>query len=140
MYRDMIQAMERRDELLSALCIAEVCSSHGAPAESAAQAWRRIGQRFEFAELLEGLRSMPVNGHWEQLERDALLDELLEMRVGLTASVIQADDEKNWYRQRQAPVMDWGRIVAQYRAGDPHSFAFATLTVRKLANLLREGL
>jgi glutamate dehydrogenase len=77
--------------------------------------------------------------HWQAMERDALLDDVLTQQLELTARAINTQlTPTQWATKNSAFINDWQRVLADLRPGGSTSITLYSMTVRKLGDLTKQ--
>jgi len=77
--------------------------------------------------------------HWQAMERDALLDDVLTQQLELTSRAINAQlTPSEWAAKNSVFMRDWNRVLADLRPGSITSITLYSMTVRKLGDLTKQ--
>jgi glutamate dehydrogenase len=102
------------------------------------RSYGELGERLCLDRLITRIARHPATSHWQALERDALVDDLVSEQ-GRLAAVVQRDaagDVAAWMDTHQPLVDDWRRTIEDAAHAVP-DFALYALTARKVIDLGR---
>jgi glutamate dehydrogenase len=98
-----------------------------------------LGERLSLEWLIGRLTQYPAASHWQTMERDSLVDDMIMEQGRLAAQVFRdADgDVDAWLADHGALVDGWRRIIDDAQHAATTDFSLFAVTCRKLIDLGR---
>lgn len=107
-------------DVFSLLDIAQIAARSSQPAETVAQVYFNLSERFGIDNLLFAITALPRDDRWDALARSSLRSDVYGALAGLTAKVLRSTDASADISER---IDDWSKQNAEGQAR-----AHATLT------------
>ncbi len=100
-----------------------------------------IGQRLNLSWLTARLAQLPPTSHWQIMERDSLIDDMVTEQGRLAALVqSQCDGQVDpWLAQRPHLVTAWNAAIEAAQHANTQDFSLFAITCRKLIDLGRSA-
>ena len=133
---------------VDALPIIELCERTNVPPATIAPVYARIGELLDTDWLVGQLSDLAPTSHWQAMERDAIVDELLTHQGQICSrGVLEATGHgqgsdaigaklAQFETQRAPFVSAWREVVSDARRGGTE-FALYSMSARKLNELVR---
>jgi glutamate dehydrogenase len=122
--------------LALALTVAAAATRCGAAPTDLLETYTRLGGELQFDWLLERLAELPHESHWQAMERDALIDDMVMEQTRLAARVYATGGALDgWLAARPAFRSAWQQAIDDARQANVADFSLYAVTCRKLLNL-----
>jgi len=121
---------------LTVVTAAETCGT--TPVELV-DVYAEVGQRLHLSWLTDRLAQLPPSSHWQIMERDSLIDDMVTEQ-GRLAAVIQqttGGDVGAWLAARSGLVSAWDAAIDTAQHAGSQDFSLFAITCRKLMDLGR---
>ncbi len=131
----------RASRLADALSIIDAADTTGLDAIAVGEVFVSLSDRLQTDWLSDELASLTASSHWQAMERDALLDDVMTQQSLLAVSVLtDADgDLEAWLENRERFVSEWRRVIGDAQHTTQQDFSMFAMTCRKLGDLARLG-
>ena len=131
----------RASRLADALSIIDAADTTGLDAIAVGEVFVALSDRLQTDWLSDQLAVLTASSHWQAMERDALLDDVMTQQSLLAVSVLtDADgDLDGWLDSRARFVAEWRRVIGDAQHATQQDFSMFAMTCRKLADLARLG-
>ena len=126
-------------DLATALTVISAALSCGAEPRVLVQVYGQLGERLGVEWLIGRLALFPAVSHWQTMERDSLIDDLV-MEQGRLAAIAYrtcAGDVDAWLAVNQALVEGWQHSIEDAQHASTPDFSLYAITCRKLIDLGR---
>jgi len=124
--------------LTVALPIIDAADRVNGDVAAVAHCYAQIGQRLRLGWLSEQLAALPANSHWQAMERDSLLDDVITQQCSLAALVYgSGQDVDHWLAEQQTFCDNWQRVVDDIAHTGQLDFSMYAMACRKLIDLCR---
>ena len=129
----------RAARLADALAIVDASDATGKDVAVVGEVFVRLSDALHTDWLSDQLGVLDSSSHWQAMERDALLDDVMTQQGRLAVSVMaEADGDLDaWLGQRADFVSEWHRVIGDAQHAPQQDFAMFAVTCRKLADLGR---
>jgi glutamate dehydrogenase len=136
---DLAKRSAKASRLADSLPIIDASDATGASAVHAAEVFVSLSDRLGTDWLAEQLASLAPASHWQSMERDALLDDVMSQQGLLAADVLtHADGDVDSYLSDRAQLAaDWRQTILDAQQGPQQDFSMYAMTCRKLIDLQR---
>jgi glutamate dehydrogenase len=136
---ELAKRTARASRLADALSIIDAADSTGVDAVAVARVFVSLSDKLHTDWLSDQLASLSPASHWQAMERDALLDDVMSQQGLLAVAVLsEADgDVESWLVQRESFVGEWRRVIGDAQHASHLDFSMFAMTCRKLADLGR---
>ncbi|HKE99625.1 MAG TPA: NAD-glutamate dehydrogenase [Actinomycetes bacterium] len=133
--------------MLSALDIVEVATRAGRLVEEVAAVYFQLAARLDIDWLRRQITNLAGGGHWDELARAALREDLYVQHRGLAAAVVRQDADRDspealvdaWLDANQIPVRRCLATFEDLKASDTVDLAMLSVGLRELRNLVQTG-
>jgi glutamate dehydrogenase len=131
----------RASRLSDALPIIDASNTTGVDTVTMGQIFVALSDQLQTDWLSDQLAALTPASHWQSMERDALLDDVMTEQGKLAISVLEeADGDMDaWLGARQSFVAEWRRVIGDAQHAAQQDFSIFSMTCRKLADLGRYG-
>ncbi|TNF86048.1 MAG: NAD-glutamate dehydrogenase [Gammaproteobacteria bacterium] len=131
----------RASRLADALSIIDAADTTGLDAIAVGEVFVALSDRLQTDWLSDQLAALTASSHWQAMERDALLDDVMTQQGLLAVSVLtDADGDLDaWLQSRERFVNEWRRVIGDAQHATQQDFSMFAMTCRKLADLSRLG-
>jgi glutamate dehydrogenase len=121
------------------LTVIAAAASCAAPPAELLETHAALARELDFDWLIDRLGQLPHTSHWQAMERDSLIDDMIMEQGRLTAAVHQAagGDVPGWLAAREDFRSAWQRALADARQANVADFSLYSVTCRKLLDLGR---
>ncbi|MEM8767277.1 MAG: NAD-glutamate dehydrogenase [Pseudomonadota bacterium] len=129
----------RASRLADALAIIDASDATGEDVAVVGDVFVRLSDALHTDWLSDQLGVLDSSSHWQAMERDALLDDVMTQQGRLAVSVMAeaGGDLDAWLGQRTGFVNEWRRVIGDAQHATQQDFAMFAVTCRKLADLGR---
>jgi glutamate dehydrogenase len=126
-------------DLATALTVISAAQSCAAEPRVLVQIYGALGKRLGVEWLINRVALFPTTSHWQTIERDSLIDDLVMEQGRLAALVYQTcgGDVDEWLEANAAVVDGWQRTIGAAQHASAADFALYAVTCRKLVDLGR---
>jgi len=128
-------------DLATALTVIAAAESCDAQPDELVEIYGALGERLSLEWLITRLAQFPTTSHWQTMERDALVDDMV-MEQGRLAAVIhqQHDGEVGAWLDAN-PTLGWGwrQTIDDAQHASAADFSLYAVTCRKLLDLARRA-
>jgi glutamate dehydrogenase len=126
-------------DLATALTVIAAAERCGASPRELVRIYGILGERLSFEWLIGRLAQFPPNSHWQTLERDSLVDDMVMEQGRLAAHVHQESggDVDAWLTARRAFAASWHQTIEDAQHAAATDFSLYAVTCRKLIDLGR---
>jgi glutamate dehydrogenase len=126
-------------DLAAALTVTSAALSCQAEPRVLVQAYGQLGERLGVEWLINRVALFPTVSHWQTMERDSLIDDLVMEQGRLAALVLRdcAGNVEEWLEANRALADGWQRTIDDARHASISDFALYAVTCRKLIDLGR---
>ena len=131
----------RASRLADALSIIDAADTTGLDAVAVGEVFVALSDRLQTDWLSDQLALLSASSHWQAMERDALLDDVMTQQSLLAVSVLtDADGDLDaWIASRERFVNGWRRVIGDAQHAGHQDFSMFAMTCRKLGDLARLG-
>jgi len=120
------------------LPIIDAADRVGGDVGAVAHCYALIGQRLRLGWLGEQLAALPAASHWQAMERDSLLDDVVTQQCALAALVYRSGEAVDrWLAGQQTFCDNWLRVLDDIAHTGQSDFAMYSMACRKLIDLCR---
>jgi len=121
---------------LPVVAAAEQC---GASPPELVETYAALGQELAFDWLIGRLAELPHASHWQAMERDALIDDIVteQSRLAAQVHITPGLSVTDWLADRATFRSAWLRIIDDAQHATLQEFSLYSVTCRKLLNLGR---
>jgi glutamate dehydrogenase len=126
-------------DLATALTVISAALSCRADPRALVQVYGQLGERLDVEWLINRVALFPTTSHWQTMERDSLIDDLI-MEQGRLASLVYqscAGDVDEWLTVNEELIDGWDRTMDDARHASVADFSLYAVTCRKLIDLGR---
>jgi glutamate dehydrogenase len=126
-------------DLASALTVTSAALSCQADPKVLVKIFGQVGERLGVEWLINRVALFPTASHWQTMERDSLIDNLV-MEQGRLAALIHRDcagDVDEWLAANRSLAEGWQRTIDDARHASITDFSLYAVTCRKLIDLGR---
>ncbi len=129
----------RASRLADALSIIDAADATGLDAIAAGKVFVELSDRLQTDWLSDQLAVISASSHWQAMERDALLDDVMTQLSLLAVSVLTdaEGDLDAWFENRARFIAEWRRVIGDAQHATQQDFSMFAMTCRKLADLAR---
>jgi glutamate dehydrogenase len=124
-----------------ALALTVIAAAERCAAEPAAllATYAELAQALDFDWLVNRLGELPHASHWQAMERDSLIDDMIMEQSRLTAAVYTSTEGNvaGWLAAREPFHAAWQRVMDDARHANLQDFSLYSVTCRKLLDLGR---
>ncbi|MFW6094760.1 MAG: NAD-glutamate dehydrogenase domain-containing protein, partial [Pseudomonadota bacterium] len=126
-------------ELATALTVIAAAHACGARPAELVRVYGELGARLGLEWLIERVAQLTPGSHWQAMERDSLVDDLVTEQGRLAARVHQqcGGDVAAWLQSNAAVLAGWNRTMEDARHAATADFSLYAVTCRKLIELGR---
>jgi glutamate dehydrogenase len=126
-------------DLATALTVISAALSCDADPRALVRVFGQVGERLDMEWLINRIAQFPTTSHWQAMERDSLIDDLIMEQGQLAALAYQhcAGDVDEWLTQNAELIDGWDRTLDAARHAAAADFALYAVTSRKLIDLGR---
>ncbi|MGE0625348.1 MAG: NAD-glutamate dehydrogenase [Pseudomonadales bacterium] len=130
----------RASRLADALSIVDASDATGEDVITTGEIFVGLSEKLQTDWLSDQLAQISPASHWQAMERDALLDDVMTQQGRLAVSVLsEADgDIDRWMTQQERFVADWRRVIGNAQHAAQQDFSMFAMTCRKLSDLGRQ--
>jgi glutamate dehydrogenase len=131
----------RASRLADALPIIDASDTTGVEVVAVGEVFVRLSEELQTDWLSDQLVALSPASHWQSMERDALLDDVMSQQGLLAVSVfLNADGSlERWLDERQGFVEEWRRVIGDAQHASQQDFSMYAMTCRKLGDLGRHA-
>jgi glutamate dehydrogenase len=131
----------RASRTADALSIIDAADTTGLDAKAVGEVFVALSDRLQTDWLSDQLASLTAASHWQAMERDALLDDVMTQQGRLAVSVLSdaGGDIDAWLSDRAKFVAEWRRVIGDAQHATQQDFSMFAMTCRKLNDLARLG-
>ncbi len=131
----------RASRLADALSIIDAADTTGLDAVAVGEVFVALSDRLQTDWLSDQLAGLTASSHWQAMERDALLDDVMTQQGRLAVSVLSdaGGDMEAWLDDRAKFVAEWRRVIGDAQHATQQDFSMFAMTCRKLNDLARLG-
>ncbi|MGD8416795.1 MAG: NAD-glutamate dehydrogenase, partial [Pseudomonadales bacterium] len=131
----------KASRLADALSIIDASDATGEDAVKVAEVFVRLSERLQTDWLSDQLAQLSPGSHWQAMERDALLDDVMTQQGRLAVSVLAdaGGDMDRWLADREAFVAEWRRVIGNAQHAAQQDFSMFAMTCRRLGDLGAQG-
>lgn len=131
----------RASRLADTLSIIDAADTTGLDAIAVGEVFVALSDRLQTDWLSDQLAFLTASSHWQAMERDALLDDVMTQQSLLAVSVLtDADGDLDaWLKNRERFASEWRRVISDAQHTGQQDFSMFAMTCRKLADLARMG-
>jgi glutamate dehydrogenase len=131
----------RASRLADALSIIDAADTTGLDAVAVGEVFVSLSDRLQTDWLSDQLAGLAASNHWQAMERDALLDDVMTQQGRLAVSVLTdaEGDLDAWFSSREKFVTEWRRVIGDAQHATTQEFSMYAMTCRKLNDLARLG-
>ncbi len=128
-------------DLATALTVVAAAHSCGADPRALVDVFGELGERLGLEWLIARVAQFPTVSHWQSIERDSLIDDLVMEQGRLAASVHKDNDGdvEAWLEANRSLLESWNRTVDDARHATTPDFSLYAVTCRKLIDLGRRA-
>ena len=128
-------------DLAAALTVTAAALSCGAEPRELVKIYGELRRRLDLEWMLNRLSQVPRNSHWQAMERDSLMDDLVMEQGRLAALVHQhaGGDVDAWLAANPILRNGWSRTVEDAQHASTTDFSLYAVTCRKLIDLGRQA-
>ncbi len=136
---DLAKRTARASRLADALSIIDAADTTGLDAIAVGEVFVELSDRLQTDWLSDQLAVISASSHWQAMERDALLDDVMTQQSLLAVSVLTdaEGDLDAWLESRERFVSEWRRVIGDAQHATQQDFSMFAMTCRKLADLAR---
>jgi len=129
----------RASRLADALSIIDAADTTGLDAIAVGEVFVALSERLQTDWLSDQLAGLTASSHWQAMERDALLDDVMTQQGLLAVSVLSDanGDLDAWLASRERFVSEWRRVIGDAQHASQQEFSMFAMTCRKLNDLAR---
>jgi glutamate dehydrogenase len=135
--QDTAEQLAGSADLSTALTVITAAHDCGADPRELVHTYAALGQRLNLEWLVDRLAAFPPASHWQIMERDSLIDDLV-MEQGRLAALVQTGsggDVDAWLASRQTLATAWQRTMDEAQHAGAPDFSLYAVTCRKLIEL-----
>jgi glutamate dehydrogenase len=128
-------------DLASALTVIAAAERCGAKPGNLVRIFGEVGQRLSLEWLITRLAQFPAASHWQTMERDSLVDDLVMEQGRLAALVHQESggDVDAWLEANPTLSRGWHQTIEDAQHASAPDFSLYAVTCRKLIDLGRRS-
>ncbi len=125
----------------TALTVVTAAESCGTEPQHLVCVYADVGERLNLSWLTARLSQLVSSSHWQIMERDSLIDDMVTEQGRLAALVHRqsAGDVEQWLNQRSAMATAWHAAIEAARHANTQDFSLFAITCRKLIDLGRSA-
>ena len=129
----------RASRLADGLSIIDAADATGVDTIAAAGVFVALSDRLQTDWLSDQLATLTASSHWQAMERDALLDDVMTQQGRLAISVLcdAGGDLDAWLADQERFVGEWRKVIGDAQHAAQQDFSMFAVTCRKLADLAR---
>ncbi|MEQ8859671.1 MAG: NAD-glutamate dehydrogenase [Pseudomonadales bacterium] len=126
-------------DLATALTVISAAERCGAQPTELVRVYGVLGDRLSLEWLIGRLAQFPPNSHWQTMERDSLIDDMVMQQGNLAALVHQESggDVDAWLNANPTLTAGWSHIIEDAQHASTTDFSLYAVTCRKLIDLGR---
>jgi glutamate dehydrogenase len=139
--RETAEELAGSADLATALTVIAAAESCAVAPVDLVQSFGTVGERLSLAWLATRVAHFPATSHWQAMERDALVDDLI-MEQGRLAAQVHVDHDGDvgaWLDAHPTLARGWQRTIEDARHASQPDFSLYAITCRKLIDLGRHG-
>lgn len=124
-------------ELAACLPLQDAVSRANVELDAVVTALPKVSERLELNWLAGELREFSVSSHWQSMERESLLDDVLNVQCRLATAVVRDAGGRvdAWIAQNPRATATWLDVVQSAQSSGQGDFALYAIICRKLAGL-----
>ncbi len=130
----------RASRLADALSIVDASDATGEDVVKTAEVFVQLSEKLQTDWLSDQLAQLSPASHWQAMERDALLDDVMTQQGRLAVSVLAeaGGDVERWISEQERLVSEWRRVINNAQHAAQQDFSMFAMTCRRLADLGRQ--
>jgi len=134
---DAAEALSETADIALTLTVTAAAERCGAAPAALVGIYAELGQQLNFEWLIGRLAELPHASHWQAMERDSLIDDIVMEQSRLAAQVCLAghDNLTDWLLTRETFMDGWQRVIEEAQHATGPDFSLYSVTCRKLLDL-----
>ncbi len=128
-------------DLATALTVIAAAEACGAEPQDLVHVYGEVGERLSLEWLIGRLAQFPSTSHWQTMERDSLIDDLV-MEQGRLAAQVHSEtqgDVEAWLAANGPTLRAWRHTIEDAQHATAPDFSLYAVTCRKLIDLGRRA-